>query len=234
MENCNMTLTKKKKELSALSSDKIEYLTDEDQGKKRVEALKALNPEENHELESIEMLFPKKLRKMKLKMKEMKLKNGKKKRLNNKASKYKYDFQQYETIRSFGERIYTGKINIDKAEMDQRNLLKIFAEFNEKPRSRTIEGKDQERNTFESVNAHYEGRELIFNAFRSEIFPIKQTQGKGLKILTSKQMLQRLSIALAQVKASSTSKKLLNEIRRIIYSKITKKVYNNIMNSVKV
>ena len=51
-------------------------------------------------------------------------------------------------------------------------------------------------------------------------------------------MLQRLSIALAQVKAGNTSAKLLNEIRWIIYSlyrakEITKKVYNNIMNSIK-
>ena len=42
--------------------------------------------------------------------------------------------------------------------------------------------------------------------------------GKGPKILTPKQMLQRLPIALAQVLASNTSKNLLNEIRQIIYS----------------
>ena len=51
-------------------------------------------------------------------------------------------------------------------------------------------------------------------------------------------MLQRLSIALAQVKAGNTTEKLLNEIRQIIYSlyranEITKKVYNNITNSIK-
>ena len=51
-------------------------------------------------------------------------------------------------------------------------------------------------------------------------------------------MLQRLTIALAQVKAANTSENLLNEIRQIIYSlyhakEITKKVYNNIMNSIK-
>ena len=40
----------------------------------------------------------------------------------------------------------------------------------------------------------------------------------GLKILTPKQMLQRLPITLAQVKAGKTSKKLLNEIRETIYS----------------
>ena len=41
--------------------------------------------------------------------------------------------------------------------------------------------------------------------------------GKGLKILTRKQMLQKLPIALMQVKAGSTSENLLNEIRQIIY-----------------
>ena len=51
-------------------------------------------------------------------------------------------------------------------------------------------------------------------------------------------MLQRLPIALAQVKAGNTSENLLNEIRQIIYSlyrgkEVTKNVYNNIMNSIK-
>ena len=59
-----------------------------------------------------------------------------------------------------------------------------------------------------------------------------------MEILTPKQMLQRLAIALAQVKADNTSENLLNEIRQIIYSlyratEITKKVYNNIMKSMK-
>ena len=67
---------------------------------------------------------------------------------------------------------------------------------------------------------------------------IKETKqrGTGLKILTPKQMLQRLSIALAQVKADNNSENLLNEIRQIIYSlyrskEITKKVYNNLIKS---
>ena len=51
-------------------------------------------------------------------------------------------------------------------------------------------------------------------------------------------MFQSLPIALAQVQAGSTFENLFNEIRQIIYSmycakEITKKVYNNIMNSVK-
>ena len=57
--------------------------------------------------------------------------------------------------------------------------------------------------------------------------------GEGLIILTPKQMLQRLPIALGQLKAGNTTKNLLNEIRQIIYSQfrakqINKKVYNNI------
>ena len=60
------------------------------------------------------------------------------------------------------------------------------------------------------------------------------TDNSKLKILTPKQVLQRLRIALAQVKAGNNSENLLNEIRQIIYSlyqakDITKKVYNNLM-----
>ena len=65
----------------------------------------------------------------------------------------------------------------------------------------------------------------------------KAKYGRDLKILTSKKMLQRLRIALAQVKVGKTFEHLPNEIRQIIYSlyrakEITKKVHNNIMNSI--
>ena len=50
-------------------------------------------------------------------------------------------------------------------------------------------------------------------------------------------MLQRLPIALAQVKAGNNSENLLNEIRQIVYSsyqskKITKNVHNSIIKSI--
>ena len=76
--------------------------------------------------------------------------------------------------------------------MDQTNLLENIMEFNNKSKPKTKEGKDKKRNTFDSVNALYEGQELSVNAFRSGIFPIKETKGNRLKILTPKQMLQRL------------------------------------------
>ena len=66
----------------------------------------------------------------------------------------------------------------------------------------------------------------------------KLTEGKGIKILTPKQLLQILTIALAQVKAGNNSECLLNEIRQTVYSlyqskEITKKVYNHIIKSIK-
>ena len=46
----------------------------------------------------------------------------------------------------------------------------------------------------------------------------KSKQGTRRKILTPKQMLQRLSIALAQIKEGNNSESLLSEIRQIVYS----------------
>ena len=61
--------------------------------------------------------------------------------------------------------------------------------------------------------------------------------GKGLKIFTSKQMLERLPIPLAQVKASNNSENLLNKIKKNVYSlyqskEITKNIYNNIVTTI--
>ena len=68
---------------------------------------------------------------------------------------------------------------------------------------------------------------------------LAKQEGKEHKILTLKQMLQRLPIALAQIKAGNNSESLLNEIRQILYSlyqskEITKKLYNNIIKSINV
>ena len=66
-------------------------------------------------------------------------------------------------------------------------------------------------------------------------FNKQNQQGKGLKILTPNQMLSRLPIALAQLKAGNNSEKLKNEIRQLLYSlyrskNMTKQVHNNLIN----
>ena len=100
----------------------------------------------------------------------------------------------------------------------------------------------------DSMTSFIEGREMVLTAFKSGIFqvskePQESQEGLGanemLKILTPNQMRKRLPIALAQVKAGNNSESLLNEIRQIVYSlyrsnEIIKKVYNNIINSIKV
>ena len=136
--------------------------------------------------------------------------------LIQKTNKYKHGCQQYETIRSFGECIYAGKIAIDEAEEDQTNLLKSIVEFSEKFRPRTKQGKDK-KEILIKVHILFMKDENL-NAFKSGIFSIQSTQGKRVNILTPKQILQRLPIAFVQVKTSNTSETLLNEIRQIIYS----------------
>ena len=62
----------------------------------------------------------------------------------------------------------------------------------------------------------------------------RQQQGQGLKILTPNQMLSRLPITLAQLKAGNNSEKLKNEIRQLLYSlyrskKLTKQLYKSLV-----
>ena len=62
----------------------------------------------------------------------------------------------------------------------------------------------------------------------------EQKSGRGLKILTPDQMLNRLPITLAQLKAGNNSKKLKNEIRQLFYSlyrskKLTKQIYKSLV-----
>ena len=83
----------------------------------------------------------------------------------------------------------------------------------------------KQKEVINNLEKFYNSREEVINFFRDYIemlsdanYDAKQneTKGTGLKILTPKQMLQRLPIALAQVKAGNNSESLLNEIRQIV------------------
>ena len=68
-------------------------------------------------------------------------------------------------------------------------------------------------------------------------FNKQKQQQKGLKILTPDQMLSRLPITLAQLKAGNNSEKLKNEIRQLLYSlsrskKLTKTIYNHLISTI--
>ena len=99
------------------------------------------------------------------------------------------------------------------------------------------------KSALENIKFFYESPEAViylFNDYSSIVSEAKYKSiyGEGLKILTPKQMLQRLPVALVRVKPGKTSGNVLNEIRQIIYplyrgKEITKNVNNNKMNSIK-
>ena len=116
---------------------------------------------------------------------------------------------------------------MEEADKYQKDLLVEIMNFKKNTKQRSLEKK---------------GREKILDAFESKIFLIKSKgflnfNRSKLKILTPKQMLQRLPIAVAQGKTGNNSESSLNQIRKIVYylyqsKQITKKVYNNIIKSI--
>ena len=88
---------------------------------------------------------------------------------------------------------------------------------------KTIKKKQEKEIAYNYLYNFFNAREMVVKGFKSKICSIKSkstgflnTDHSKLKILTSKQMLKRLPIPLAQVKAGTNSESLLNEIRQTI------------------
>ena len=64
--------------------------------------------------------------------------------------------------------------------------MEFILSFNNKTNPRSNEGKNDKNDFFDSAKNLYEGRELVLNAFKSGLFPLKSIKVTGLKILTSK------------------------------------------------
>ena len=101
----------------------------------------------------------------------------------------------------------------------------------------STEGRTKIENLYNARKAAID----FFDEYTSRASEARRQAKKGtrLKIRSHKQMLQRLPIALSQIKAGNNSDCLSNEIRQTVYSlyrskEITKKVYNNIIKSIKV
>ena len=155
------------------------------------------------------------------------------------SSGKKFDFGSLKDPIAFLNDIKKGKISLQKAKNKQqnyRNYLNIIRRGNK---------NNNQRKTLANVNIRFSARDMAIKFIEDygstilEAKKIAKQGGEGLKILTPNQMLKRLPIALAQVKAGNNSESLLNEIRQIAYSlyrskEITKKVYNNIIKSIKV
>ena len=98
--------------------------------------------------------------------------------------------------------IFTGEI--ERVGVNNEGNLEVFKEKSDKEKQESNEQLDTTDITeLESEESALEGR---------------NQQGQRLKILTPDQMLSRLPITLAQLKAGNNSQKLLNEIRQLLYS----------------
>ena len=173
-------------------------------------------------------------------------KNVDREKLIYETNEYTYSFKNFQTIKTFGRDIYEGKITIEEANEYQTDLLAEIMNFRKNTKPKSQEKNQEKEIVLENLHKFWEGRKKILDAFESKIF-LTKSKGAGilnpdhskLKGLTPKQMLQRLPIALAQVKAGNNSESLLNEIRQIVCSlyqskQITKKVYNNIIKSIQI
>ena len=151
-----------------------------------------------------------------------------------------FDFSSLKDPLTFLDEIKKGKMLLEEAKNMQQNYLDYLNII------RKGNKNANQKNTLANINIHFNARNSTIK-FIEDYGPMileakklaKEQEGTGLKILTPNQKLKRLPIALAQVKAGNNSESLLNEIRQIVYSlyrskEITKKVYNNIINSIKV
>ena len=151
-----------------------------------------------------------------------------------------FDFSELTDPLTFLNEIKKGKTSLEEARNMQQNYLNYLNII------RKGNKNAEQKRALANINIHFNARNnaiKFIEDYGSMVLEAKklakEQEGIGLKILTPNQMLKRLSIALAQIKVGNNSETLLNEIRQIVYSlsqskEITKKVYNNIINSIKV
>ena len=129
------------------------------------------------------------------------------------------DFDEFENVFDIIDKIRDGKINLSDVKNNQEKFKSYLGEIkkgNKKDRSKV------QKNTLYNIEMLQKARnEAIkfyddYSSIMSET-KYRATKGTGIQILTPKEMLQRLPIALAQVKSSNNSESLLNEIRQIVY-----------------
>ena len=228
--------------------------TIEDQGKKQVKALQdkqifSINNKDNYKDNYKDKLLLLKEREIFKDIYNKRL--DKIEKLNNKidydnleyvvySRKELIDFSGLKDPLTLLEDIKKGETTLEQTKNYQKNYLDYLKTI------RKGNKNVKQRETLANLNMFYNAREeaiKFIEDYGSMILEArklaKEQEGTGLKILTPNQMLKRLPIALAQIKAGNNSESLLNEIGQIVYSlyrskEITKKVYNNIINSIKV
>ena len=140
----------------------------------------------------------------------------------------KINFTNYDGPMYTYDQLKKGEKTLKQVEKEQENFKSNLHEITSgNPKHKS----ESQLYTIKNVKNLYNSRQKIIDLLndnsriRSEVIykANKKTTGTGLKILTPKQMLQRLPIALAQVKAGNNSESSLNEIRKIVILCISQK-----------
>ena len=222
--------------------------TIEDQGKKQVKAIQdnkqLVNKDDykdklllSKEREIFKDIYNKRLDKIEELSNKIDYNNLKYVTINNNTT---HNFSDITDPITFLNEIKNGKLSLEEAKTIQQYYLEYLNII------RKGNKNAEQRKTLANINILYSARNnaiKFIEDYGSIILEARklarEQEGTGLKKLTPNQMLKRLPIALAQIKAGNNSESLLNKIRQIVYSlyrskEITKKVYNNIINSIKV
>ena len=152
--------------------------------------------------------------------------------MKSEIDKFLKDYEDKNINISYGDKGDKNKFdteNITKSLKKLRNKFINFEEFNKeynkfmgnvvKFEYYKSEKKDGSVSTNQKRMRRY-ARDLkgIVDLYNIKSGSDKSKKGEGLKILTNKQMLNRLPILLAQIEAGNNSIKLKNEARQILYS----------------
>ena len=211
--------------------------TIKDQGQKQIDALKSLKPKEqtkpiedkSNKKSKAAIIFDDLINKRKGLMKELY------DSVDYNNLKFEFvgptkdvNFYEYMDSKELFNAIKNYRISFDDALKKQNELLNKISNV------KIGKKADNQKEVINNPENFYISREEVFNFFRDcgkmvldATYKSKQneTKGQGLKILTPKQTLQRLPIALAQVgnnsgnnKAGNNSESLLKEIKQIVYS----------------
>ena len=131
-------------------------------------------------------------------------------------------FDEFDNALGIINNIRDRKKNLSEVKNNQEKFKLYLGEI-----TKGAKKAKEQKNTIYNIKILYKARNEAINFYDDYSLMMSEakskakqneTKGTGLKILTPKQMLQRLPIALAQVKAGNNSENLLNEIRQIIYS----------------
>ena len=158
-----------------------------------------------------------------------------KQKVNN--DRLKHDLVKYLEKSLFGEDIES----IEPEEKYEESIAERVKRLKRQDTQKTFAPSSPSKMDYSKATADYlkymEEQEKGQKRFSDGYDSNGSYSGSGLKILTNKQMLNRLPILLPQIQAGNDSIKLKNEIRQILYSLyrskvLSKTVYNNLIKSI--